>query len=402
MIYNAPVICHKCQETPRWFLFNVAPEYGYLKCKCQEHPVVYSIPVMIDLPFKDYLVRLIRERKFINALSILLTFSSTRDTPSLIGRIARKLGLHSVVDKEIDTVVRSHTTKFATELSLLCSQRQVSNFMYRYSSSSLISPVALFSLINQGPVLDIGCGTGHAARAICRKVDSGEVIGVDNRFHYLYLAKKFIAPDADFICADGGDKLPFKSGHFQFTVLSGAFNFIRDKTSLVSEINRVTRGQGMVLNTWVDLTQNYIGYPPPTLEECRKLFPDGKIFGARKITREFVQSKGIDLTSDVGDDRPEIVTIIKAPPEFFRRYNFSNWPFTFEDLMRINPVYDATVSGDSTILKRKELPEEAMERLLIDLGCFPEQIELTKAELEQPSDDLKFKFVFVDLPRDYI
>lgn len=398
MIYNTPVFCNSCKEDFKWHIYNVSPEYGYIKCKCQRHPIIYSIPVFTKIPYKDQLIKLIVKRKFTKALAIILSYSSARSTENLGIRLSKRLGNYSCIDKQIKLMTRENIHNLKKELQVLCTEKEAIYFAYRFSSSSFISPMALFSLVDKGPIIDIGCGLGHMERVLSRNTDALRITGIDIRFHFLYLAKKYIAPDANFICIDVGNTFPLRTGAFQHTLLSATFNHVPANTVVAEEIIRITAKEGKILNAWINLKQNYLGDAPLSRDEYKKMFPDSRLFDARKITKEFLVDRKIDLTTEAGE-QSEIISIVKAPQDFFKTYTLDKWPFKLNELYHVNPVYDETPMVDKVLLKRKELPENCMEQLLIELGCLPRQLEITHDELLNPHDELLFKLVLADLPR---
>jgi SAM-dependent methyltransferase len=89
------------------------------------------------------------------------------------------------------------------------------------------------------PVLDIACGYGHFEHYLTRRRRSTPAIGVDINFYQLWGAKKWVAPDAWFVCCDAGAGLPFKSDTFSGAVCSDAFMLIPEKAMVVKEVDRV-------------------------------------------------------------------------------------------------------------------------------------------------------------------
>ena len=55
------------------------------------------------------------------------------------------------------------------------------------------------------------------------------------------MAKHWIAPDADYVCADADAALPFPEGTFEGIVCSDAFHYFEDKSDLIKAV--VERGK---------------------------------------------------------------------------------------------------------------------------------------------------------------
>lgn len=100
-------------------------------------------------------------------------------------------------------------------------------------------------------VLDMGCGTGLAARAIARREGfSGHVIGVDLS-PYLVAAAKRLASDerlAGRVKFSAGDvrKLNFSDGSFDAVIAHTLLSHVEDPLAVLKEAARLVRPGGMI------------------------------------------------------------------------------------------------------------------------------------------------------------
>jgi ubiquinone/menaquinone biosynthesis C-methylase UbiE len=102
-----------------------------------------------------------------------------------------------------------------------------------------------------GSVLDLGCGTGIAARAIARRpAFSGRVTGIDRSPHLVGAAARLareegIAAKVDFRAGDS-HSLDLREGEFDAVVAHTLFSHLDDPSSALMEIVRVLKPGGMV------------------------------------------------------------------------------------------------------------------------------------------------------------
>ena len=109
--------------------------------------------------------------------------------------------------------------------------------------------------------LDLGTGTGKAARAVARRFPEVEVVGVDLASEMIEQASRLLPEElagrVTFVVADGA-KLPFPDGRFDLVVLQNAIPFF-------SELGRVTAPGGRTIFAFSYGSETPIWVPPDTL-----------------------------------------------------------------------------------------------------------------------------------------
>jgi len=95
-----------------------------------------------------------------------------------------------------------------------------------------------------GPVLEVGCGTGSLAGRIAARRPQRPIVGADLSLPYLVQARSN-APHGIYAAADAR-KLAFRDGTFAATLAQLVLNFVPDPAAAVAEMNRVTRPGGVV------------------------------------------------------------------------------------------------------------------------------------------------------------
>ena len=55
--------------------------------------------------------------------------------------------------------------------------------------------------------------------------------GLDLNFTLLYLARRFVAPTALYVCADASGRLPFRDGAFEASLCADTFKYLADRST---------------------------------------------------------------------------------------------------------------------------------------------------------------------------
>lgn len=105
-------------------------------------------------------------------------------------------------------------------------------------------------------VLDVGCGTGAAAREARRLVRSeGRVLGVDVNRYMLQVAKD-ACPDVEFREGDAR-QLPLRDHGFDVAVCANTLQFVPERARAAQQMARVLRPGGRVsVGTWETIDRN--------------------------------------------------------------------------------------------------------------------------------------------------
>ena len=100
-------------------------------------------------------------------------------------------------------------------------------------------------------VLDLGCGTGVATRAIARRPGfKGSVLGIDLSSHLVEAARRYAAEETldDRVRFETGDShaLAFASGSFDAVVAHTLFSHLDDPAMVLAEMRRVLQPAGAI------------------------------------------------------------------------------------------------------------------------------------------------------------
>ena len=98
-----------------------------------------------------------------------------------------------------------------------------------------------FARFPEGPLLDVGCGTGSLAMAMAER---GPAVGVDVAVPYVAYAGEH-AKGPCFVAGEAS-RLPFADGSFAGAAAQLVLNFVGDPVAAVREMRRVTRKGGVI------------------------------------------------------------------------------------------------------------------------------------------------------------
>ena len=119
-------------------------------------------------------------------------------------------------------------------------------FLGRWTGRLAQALIDFAELPGDGPVLDVGCGTGSVAFELRRRFPDRSVSAVDVSAAYLAFARRREGgASIQFEQADALD-LPFAAGRFAGSIAQLALNFMPDPARAVLEMRRVTRAGGVV------------------------------------------------------------------------------------------------------------------------------------------------------------
>jgi ubiquinone/menaquinone biosynthesis C-methylase UbiE len=269
------------------------------------------------------------------------------------------------------------------------------------------------------PVLDLACGFGHVTRTLARRAGVQPVVGVDETFFGLYVAKQFIAPEAEYVCCVGDAALPFRDGAFSAAICSDAFHYFANKVTAARELKRLTRDEGTIVTAWmhnVHFRVPHDGLPLPP-ESYEALFADipHRIVADSDVLTRYLKKEGPALARSADNERlsrePLVSIVASRHTELFRDYGvFQEWPHA-EGRLDINPLYSMDPqSSNGEIRLRRTFPSDYYAREHAEsMEYLPEAVTTdsrTLADLAEGNrtadvERLVAQFVAVGMPARY-
>lgn len=357
-------------------------EGALLRCGCAAWPVVADIPLLTPWA---------KNRRF-TVEEVLARFLPPPD--GLAGKILRRLfpGTGALAG-----AIANRDATFIDLAEALGRTSDLDYFRYRFSDLSYLSTAALLTPLSRGPLLDLGCGAGHLAAAMFRRVPKSLVVGLDFNFTLLYLARRFVAPSALYVCADGAGRLPFVDGAFEASLCADAFNYLSDRSRAAKELLRVTRGP-LLLSRLADPSFRGRGaFEPLEPAAYLELFAarSPRLHRDRDLLENFLTTRTLDLSKPSGG-RDDVLTLVAGVDaavhpgaDYFVRGD------------RLNPIYEATEDGDRLQLRRRFLSEKFSAVLAGAGDVLPETLTVTREQIASADPDLVRRFVLLDLPPNY-
>ncbi len=157
---------------------------------------------------------------------------------------------------------------------------------HRWSDPTFVAGLGLLATHAPRPgahTFEIACGTGPYLRELLRCGMSAA--GGDVVFSKLWLARRFVAPEARLVCFDAATAWPFVDGAFEFVHCHDAFYFLPRKDVVASEMRRLTNAAGTLAishahNAAVD---NLSAGDPLRVAAYEALFPGAVLYDDREL-----------------------------------------------------------------------------------------------------------------------
>jgi SAM-dependent methyltransferase/uncharacterized protein YbaR (Trm112 family) len=123
------------------------------------------------------------------------------------------------------------------------------HFRHRFAQPRHLTGLALAALLPRDgrPVVDLACGFGHTLHYWTARHPDHRFLGLDRNFFELHAARRWIAPAADYVCADADGPLPFRDSGVGGVFSGDAFHYFLRKRLCVAELKRATGPDGAIL-----------------------------------------------------------------------------------------------------------------------------------------------------------
>ena len=369
-------------------------ESALLVCACGEFPLLGGIPIfmregrvdamrqtvhepMVRGPMVDRLRALIRAGAAEEALQRLVVWPGPWMRraigavdglpPSLQQRVRRSLedvaARGPIREKKVFATESSGTTAreaIASYARQSGKAEHFHHFYHRFSEPRHLSILATAEALpaRGGWSLDIACGFGHTLYSWMTGQTAGTFLGLDRNFFELYIARRWVAPRAEYVCASADERMPFPDGTFDAVLCADSFHCFLRKREAAQEFVRLLAPKGALAlarfgNAKLEPREGYELAP----EDYARLFPgiETRFFRDPDILARY-RSRGFPDLS--GSGTPESVAAVKwitlvasRDPSVFRDHGaFDEWPHAVGRLA-LNPLYRASNGQGKTSLE---------------------------------------------------
>ncbi len=243
----ASLICPACHEA----LKGEFESYSVLRCSCFHYPIIEGIPILTKNPvtrkLSEYVGRGNTEEAFAGALS--MDYSIKRKPYEFLGRALQKV----LLPRTFDILVRWNQSRmkelvkredFLRSVDVLTAGIWNEYLKFRFCSPSFMASIPFLRIVElkcseegfaSPSVIEAGCGAGHMAFHLSRLIPEKNIWGLDRTFSNLFLAKRFLAPEANFLLADLDLPWPLNM-ESEFIFSNDVVHYLRDKKSFSGEV----------------------------------------------------------------------------------------------------------------------------------------------------------------------
>lgn len=417
---------------------------GILKCDCSEFPVLNGILIFNFDSLNDLVIELLKNKKIEKAISICLGFDyfkriQVEKTTSLVLPFPHQLSdimryfLSSLaeitVKKKFGRLYEQFSDKNIPFVNLLGNSFFDKYLKHRFSADSFWSLYPFLTIIDKKKmrILDLGCGAGHLSFVLSEYIKPFELCCADKCFNLLYLAKKYFASKADFVCLDFDIALPFKNRTFSSIIMSDALFLVKSRFSFVHEIERLLMEDclSLFLHVHNSLGNNLapIGSRNETMNPgaWKDLFKRIKLrtimLTETKVLDDFLFQNTLELQSEFTEAElnsgKALIFLATSDKSLLRNYtDVKSILLSKKNNLIINPIYRIVQEGNKIILYRPSLnPTTIGDFYPIANKYIPKKIELSRdlaINKSINSSDVKYieeligSFVLLNVPENYV
>ncbi len=189
----------------------------------------------------------------------------------------------------------SETLDLRAAMSLLAYGPVGDYFAYRWSDPTYLSGLRLLQSGMPGApriFVEVACGIGHYLREALQRGIAA--VGVDVVFSKLWLARRFVAEQAQLVCADVASGIPLADGSASLVFCHDAFYFLPDKAHVHAEMVRISAGPVLVGHAHNRDAENLSSGDPWSVAQYSALAAGAEeptLYDDAELTRAFLEAR---------------------------------------------------------------------------------------------------------------
>lgn len=190
-------------------------------------------------------------------------------------------------------------------------------FAHRWSDPTFLSGLALVEAHWREPAtaFELACGIGHHLREWSRR--GLRVAGADVVFAKLWIARHWVAPEAELACFDAGASWPLAPCPYDLVACHDAFYFLEPKPAILAKLRAHVAPEKGVLaishvhnRDWPNLSSG----SAMTAAELASIFPDAALYEDAELTRALVERRAPHRAETPADlARVEAFSLAEGP-----------------------------------------------------------------------------------------
>lgn len=362
--------------------------YGILTCYCGHYPVVAGIPILKRDTTGDIheVMTLIEAGQHEEALLTLLTPAASALVPAWKRRLPTTRGLRWLKylgqrqalrkwrTRAVSPFIKQKSQVTACDLFAFYFHNKKDSydyFAFRPGQPRHLVSLSFTSLIQQPqkPILDFACGCGHVTYSLGQRTGNQPIIGVDDFFFGLYVAKYWIAPQAHYVCCTADTALPFSNDTFSAVFCSDAFHYFAHKIATFREFTRVIEPEGLIMLVWMHnalwrCAHDGLPLPPEGYQALVGDMPH-RLVADKDVLMRYLQKQGPPLAwsaePTVLAQAPLLSLVASHNQEIFQDHGtFADWPHA-QGRLGLNPLYVAEEWSHDDVHLRRTFPSAFYE-----------------------------------------
>lgn len=190
-------------------------------------------------------------------------------------------------------------------------------FAHRWSDPTFLAGLALMEAHWTAPrtAFELACGIGQYLRALLQR--GVAVAGADVVFAKLWVARHWVAPEAELICLDAAvTPWPLaEDRRFDLVACHDAFYFLEPKRPILDRLRRMAGATGILTighvhnREWPNLSAG----SAVTAEELAALFPDGIVYDDADLTRAALERRAPRAAAPEALRGAEAFSVVAGP-----------------------------------------------------------------------------------------